>query len=309
MARTTPWTGYLTYLTFSGLLRMNTSSVLISLEIVNTEDEIYLTYRLSDGGAPQTRFVLTYSGDYQLQSWGSSDWSVLGRWPANDECDLYGRCGPNGYCDGTAAVRTCECLDGFEPTSLEDRSRRKEALLCDGSDRRQRQFRGLAGGVKTPDKFMLVENRTSEECAMECGKNCSCVAYAYANLSSSSRYGTRCLVWAQKLFGTEKVGDSVGTWQGHAVPPDCSLGCWNNYAKDQSCKDCAPCGSAKWHSDTHRHFPCMVQVQKGTNEMGKHKTSVLGNHQNTFEYPGEGNPTGGFEWSSCKTRRYHSCDK
>ncbi|WVZ65887.1 hypothetical protein U9M48_015178 [Paspalum notatum var. saurae] len=39
---------------------------------------------------------------------------------------------------------------GFEPTSSEDWS---------------------------SDKFVLVENRTSEECAMECAKNCSCVAY------------------------------------------------------------------------------------------------------------------------------------
>ena len=38
----------------------------------------------------------------------------------------------------------------------------------------------------------------------------------------------------------------------------------SNKAKEQRCKDCASCSFVKWHSDTHshRHFPCMVQVQR-----------------------------------------------
>ena len=68
-------------------------------------------------------------------------------------------------------------------------------------------------GMKSPDKFVLVPNRTAGECAAECAKNCSCVAYAYANLSSSgSSKGdvTRCLVWAGELIDTEKMGDMAG---------------------------------------------------------------------------------------------------
>ncbi|OEL13735.1 Receptor-like serine/threonine-protein kinase SD1-8 [Dichanthelium oligosanthes] len=204
MARSAPWTGDLS---ISGQFWLNTT-VIIYMDIVNTEEEMYITYRLSDGSVP-TRFVLTYSGEYQLQSWGSLDWVIAGKWPAN-ECDLYGHCGPNGYCDGTVTVPTCKCLDGYMPASLEDWSsgrfsqgcRLKEALRCgDGG------FVALSG-VKPPDKFVLVANRTSEECAMECTKNCSCVAYSYANLSSSGstkKDGTRCLVWAGELIDTEKL--------------------------------------------------------------------------------------------------------
>jgi hypothetical protein len=47
---------------------------------VGTEEEMYLTYSLSDG-APHTRYALTYSGKYQLQSWNRSSmaWAVLVR--------------------------------------------------------------------------------------------------------------------------------------------------------------------------------------------------------------------------------------
>lgn len=44
-----------------------------------------------------------------------------------------------------------------------------------------------------------------------CARNCSFVAYAYANLSSSGSKGdmTRCLVWSQELLDTEKIGEGM----------------------------------------------------------------------------------------------------
>jgi hypothetical protein len=72
--------------------------------------------------------------------------------------------------------------------------------------------------MKSPDEFVRVGNRTLEECAAECSRNCSCVAYAYANLrlSSSSTAAsagdvTRCLVWAGELIDTAKMGDAIGS--------------------------------------------------------------------------------------------------
>ncbi|KAM0886242.1 hypothetical protein ACQ4PT_029830 [Festuca glaucescens] len=45
--------------------------------------------------------------------------------------------------------------------------------------------------MKSPDGFMLVggNNGTLEECAAECRRNCSCVAYAYANLGNGRSRG------------------------------------------------------------------------------------------------------------------------
>ncbi|KAK3132742.1 hypothetical protein QOZ80_6AG0527080 [Eleusine coracana subsp. coracana] len=49
-----------------------------------------------------------------------------------------------------------------------------------------------------------------EECSAGCMRDCSCVAYAYANLSTSAKKdSTRCLVWTGELIDMEKV---VGSW-------------------------------------------------------------------------------------------------
>uniref|UniRef100_K3ZRF9 non-specific serine/threonine protein kinase n=1 Tax=Setaria italica TaxID=4555 RepID=K3ZRF9_SETIT len=212
LMRDGPWTGY----SIASRYQAN-ASVFVYQAIVSTDEEIYLTYTLSDGAA-RARFVVTVAGRYQLQSWkggGSSAWSVLGDWPAW-ECSRYGHCGPYGYCDNTVAAPTCRCLDGFEPADAEEWSggdfsrgcQRKEALRCAAGD----GFLALPG-MKSPDKFVRVANRTRDECAAECAGNCSCVAYAYANLSTTTTAGdvTRCLVWAGDLIDTEKMGDVVGS--------------------------------------------------------------------------------------------------
>jgi hypothetical protein len=61
--------------------------------------------------------------------------------------------------------------------------------------------------MKAPDRFLLVHNRSFDECAAECSCNCSFVAYAYASLTSSPMGDlTRCLVYMEGLIDTEKNG-------------------------------------------------------------------------------------------------------
>ncbi|KAL6844616.1 hypothetical protein ACP4OV_025275 [Aristida adscensionis] len=290
MARTAPWTGYMV---FSGQFQVN-AGISIYMAVVDAEEEFYITYSLSDGAAP-TRFVLTYSGEYKLQSWRSPDWLTVGEWPTS-KCNLYGYCGQYGICDSTVAVPTCKCLDGFEPRSLEEWNsgrfsqgcHRKEALRCGGGG-----YLALPG-MKSPDKFVLLRNRTSQECEMECTKNCSCVAYAYANLSSSKSTGekTRCFVWSGELIDSEKI-DSAGK---DTV-----------YLRITSLDD----GERRKTNEAKIVLPAVLIISgvliltsisiawfkfKGNKQKhGKNKISVLGD-LNTPEALTEGSPTEGFEF-------------
>ncbi|KAJ1278526.1 hypothetical protein BS78_04G086500 [Paspalum vaginatum] len=118
-------------------------------------------------------------------------------WPRY-ECSRYGHCGPFGYCENTDAFPTCKCLDGFEVLAG------VPATRCGDGDR----FLALPA-MKAPDRFVLVRNRSYDECAAECSRNCSCVAYAYANLDTSVINGdsTRCLLWVGELIDTEMISE------------------------------------------------------------------------------------------------------
>ncbi|KAM3277461.1 hypothetical protein ACQJBY_045382 [Aegilops geniculata] len=218
VGRTSPWTGYLVKGEHQYRKVNGSTAVIVYMAIVDNEEEIYTTYTVS-AGAPHTRYVVTYTGDYQLQSWStsSSSWVILANWPS-PECNRYGFCGPYGYCDQTAMpMPTCKCLDGFEPASTDEWAagrfsagcRRKEALHGCGDN-----FLALTE-MKAPDKFMLAGGNMStlEECAAECRNNCSCVAYAYSNLSSGRSGGdvTRCLVWAGELIDTGRFAEGLGS--------------------------------------------------------------------------------------------------
>ncbi|KAI4989641.1 hypothetical protein ZWY2020_036958 [Hordeum vulgare] len=221
LARTGPWTGYLVKVEHQYQLVNDSAAVIIYQAIIDNDEEIYATYTVS-AGAPRTRYVVTYSGDYQLQSWSnsSSSWVILAKWPS-PECNRYGFCGPNGYCDQTVTpTPMCKCLHGFEPANTDEWAAGRFSAGC----RRKEALRGCGDGflslteMKAPDKFEFAGGNTStmEECAAECINNCSCVAYAFANLGSGRSGGdqqtrTRCLVWAGELIDTGKFGQGVGS--------------------------------------------------------------------------------------------------
>uniref|UniRef100_K4A086 Receptor-like serine/threonine-protein kinase n=1 Tax=Setaria italica TaxID=4555 RepID=K4A086_SETIT len=201
------WTG--ATVTSQQFFQVNTTNV-VYIAYVDSIDEMSTVFTVSDG-APPLRSVVSYSGRVEVSVWNrdSSEWAMLSVWP-DYECSKYGYCGLSGYCDHTDATPTCKCLDGFEPVDKEEWSsarfsrgcKRKEVLRCSDG------FLALPG-MNVPDNFVRIGRKTIKECAAECSGNCSCVAYAYANLNGSTLDGdaTRCLLWIgdHQLVDTQKM--------------------------------------------------------------------------------------------------------
>ncbi|TVU20671.1 hypothetical protein EJB05_36889, partial [Eragrostis curvula] len=172
--------------------------------IVNTEDEFYFMYTAAFDSSLYSRITLDHTGTMKLLIWSdnSSSWAVVSEHPTSSY-GLYGSCGSNGYSDFAGVSPACRCLEGFEPNGLNFTMgcRRKEALQCSKGS----HFVAMPG-MRVPDGFVLLRNRSFEQCAAECGRNCSCTAYAYANLSSAGVTAdrSRCLVW---------TGDLVDAWK------------------------------------------------------------------------------------------------
>ncbi|KAM0920374.1 hypothetical protein ACQ4PT_007560 [Festuca glaucescens] len=181
----------------------------MSQTIVNRGGEFYLTYTISDS-SPSVRMTMHYTGMMKILVWNSSSssWYVFFERPGSS-CLRYASCGPFGYCDTTQEVATCKCLNGFESNGLNFTvgCQRKKELHCGTGD----SFATLLN-MKTPDKFLYIRNRSFDQCRAECSRNCSCTAYAYANLSSlgATVDQSRCLVWMGELVDTEKRGDGLG---------------------------------------------------------------------------------------------------
>ncbi|CAL5082724.1 unnamed protein product [Urochloa decumbens] len=195
----------------SQFIQANTTTIIVAYTAyVGSIDEMSIVFTVSDG-APPLRSVMSYSGRLEARVWNrdSSEWAMVLASPDN-ECSKYGYCGFSGYCDYTDATPTCKCLDGFHPVDKEEWSnakfsrgcQRKEPLRCSDG------FMALQD-MKVPDNFVRIGRKTLKECAAECSGNCSCVAYAYANLNGSTSNGdaTRCLLWIgdHQLVDTQKM--------------------------------------------------------------------------------------------------------
>lgn len=184
-----------------GLAERVNSTPAVYVPIVDvTGDQIDYSFTVTEGSGLM-RWVLQPDGHCSRLFWSeaSGRWALLLSYPA-DPCSFYGRCGPNGLCEGDGS---CRCIKGFEPT--------KEAawsggdfsggcflaapLACGGRD----GFLRLEA-IKLPDRFSVARNIvTAADCEEQCRRNCSCTAFSFANISS---YGssTRCLVWAGDLL-------------------------------------------------------------------------------------------------------------
>ncbi|KAM7498231.1 hypothetical protein LguiA_022645 [Lonicera macranthoides] len=157
-------------------------------------DEVYLTYSVTGQSTTKLRFTLIPSGKAELLLWVQREWVVLWQFP-KAECDYYGCCGAFGSCERNGSHPLCACLKGFEPKfqkswfrgNWTDGCVRKKELSCGRDDFVKLQR------MKLPDHAVSLGNMNVTECRFMCTRNCSCTAYAYANVTGEIT--VKCLNW------------------------------------------------------------------------------------------------------------------
>ncbi|KAF8651284.1 hypothetical protein HU200_063534 [Digitaria exilis] len=209
--RTGPWNGRW----FSGVPEVTTYMDLVTRQVTTSPGEISYSYT-AEPGAPLTRLVLTDAGMVKRLVWdaGTRTWQTFFQGP-RDVCDAYGKCGAFGLCDASAAATSfCSCLKGFSPASpaawsLRDTSagcRRNVKLDCAANGTTTTDGFLLVSGVKLPDTHNATVDRsiTVEECRARCLANCSCLAYAAADIRGGGG-GTGCVMWTDDIMDLRYV--------------------------------------------------------------------------------------------------------
>ncbi|KAJ4977009.1 hypothetical protein NE237_002115 [Protea cynaroides] len=193
--RTGPWNGQ----RFSGVPQMTQSSI-FNYAFANTTDELYFVFNINSSSI-FSLFALNDSGLIHQITWIKSNrrWSKINL-VSIEKCDIYGYCGAYGSCRMQMTVN-CDCLPGFQPkspidwlTERKDACVRKRPLGCGKGD----GFLKLVG-LKLPDTSMSLvdKNLSLKECERRCLNNCSCTAYAPADITGK---GSGCITWFGKLM-------------------------------------------------------------------------------------------------------------
>uniref|UniRef100_A0A0E0HGH4 Receptor-like serine/threonine-protein kinase n=1 Tax=Oryza nivara TaxID=4536 RepID=A0A0E0HGH4_ORYNI len=176
-----------------------------SFSFVNSAREVTYSFQVPDASI-MSRLVLNSSGGGLVQRWtwveAAGAWNLYWYAP-KDQCDAVSPCGANGVCD-TNSLPVCSCLRGFAPRSP------AAWALRDGRDGCARETPlGCANGTdgfavvrhaKAPDTTAATVDYDADLqlCRRRCLGNCSCTAYANANLSAPpGRRG--CVMWTGEL--------------------------------------------------------------------------------------------------------------
>jgi len=207
---TGPWNG----LRFSGIPEIASYARNFSVQVVVRPDEVAYVFNAT-AGAPFSRLVLNVDGVLERQTWdlAGRTWVVWMQSPRG-VCDSYAKCGAFGLCneDG-AATQFCSCVAGFSPASPSEWSMRETAggcrrdvpLECGNGTATGDGFRVLQG-VKLPgtENATVDMSATLEQCKARCLANCSCVAYALADIRGS---GSGCVMWKDGIVDVRYLED------------------------------------------------------------------------------------------------------
>ncbi|XP_039139884.1 receptor-like serine/threonine-protein kinase SD1-8 [Dioscorea cayenensis subsp. rotundata] len=206
--RSGPWNG----IEFSNIPEMSNYKG-FQFYFVNNKDEIYYMYDMTDPTIV-TRLMVNQSGMVERFMWieSASSWYLFWYAPKS-QCDQFSPCGPNGLCDLNGWPR-CSCIQGFTPKSPQAWALSDASLGC--VRRTELDCRNKSDGFLTishtslPETSMaLVDMNISslDECRATCLTNCSCTAYASADIRAG---GTGCIIWVTDLIGLGRRYPNTG---------------------------------------------------------------------------------------------------
>ncbi|RCV35610.1 LOW QUALITY PROTEIN: hypothetical protein SETIT_7G253100v2 [Setaria italica] len=193
--RTGPWNA----LWFNGVPEMRSYA---DMFVTASPGEVTYGYH-AKAGAPFSLLVVTEDGAIQPLVWDPSSraWKTFYSTP-RDVCDAYARCGPFGLCNVNAASTSfCGCAKGFGPASPSAWRMREASGGC-----RRNVPLDCGNGTTTTDGFVIVRNvklpdthnASVEECSARCLANCSCVAYAAADIRGGGA-GSGRIIWTHDI--------------------------------------------------------------------------------------------------------------
>ncbi|TVU16232.1 hypothetical protein EJB05_39784, partial [Eragrostis curvula] len=199
--RSDPWNG----VKFGGIPEVRSyMGGLFDYQMVISSREITYGYQVRPG-ATYTYIMLRDDGKARRLAWDASSrtWQEYYRGP-RDVCDDYGKCGAFGVCNISAAETLyCSCLTGYSPASPLVWPR----ITSDGCRRNVKRCGQTSDGfwpvrsVKLPDTHNATvdTNITVDGCRARCLSDCSCLAYAAAEVRAGGNF-SGCVMWSDDLI-------------------------------------------------------------------------------------------------------------
>ncbi|KAK7246628.1 hypothetical protein RIF29_41498 [Crotalaria pallida] len=190
---------------FPGIPFYSLGSSTSKVNFVNNGSHVDLSY-YSLNKSVIFRAVVLPTGIIQVPVWNYQQVKWNPYWSApSEQCDYYGYCGANSNCE----IFRCSCLPGFE---LKNKQNMSEGCV------RKNNGRAICGdgegfikieNAKIPDLSNATENADLqlEECRVGCLTNCTCTAYAAANVSNG---GSGCLAWNGDLMDIKVLSSNMG---------------------------------------------------------------------------------------------------
>ncbi|KAM0951472.1 putative S-locus glycoprotein [Dioscorea sansibarensis] len=195
--RSGPWNG----ITFSNI-EERPSITGFHFGLVSNKDEVYYMYNTT-GTKIVSRALVDQSGMVKDFVWIESTgmWNLYLYYPKS-QCEEYSRCGPYGVCD-INVWPICSCLPGFKQKSPQGWPLRDALSGCerltelDCKNRSDGFMTMTLAALPETSNAILYANISQKECRAKCLGNCSCTAYATANISGA---GIGCVIWVTELI-------------------------------------------------------------------------------------------------------------